>query len=417
MPILSLGDDLKQRGLVYQSNDWAGSMARLLEGPCCAYVGFDCTAPSLHVGSLMPIMMLRRWQKAGHRPIVLFGSATTLVGDPTGKEKSRPMLTPEDIAENKKSLSDVFRQFLDIDDPLTGAIFVDNATWWKDISYLDLLRTVGPHMTINHMVHFETVARRLETQQPLSFLEFNYMILQGYDFVHLAQNHKCFYQFGGSDQWGNMIVGADLIHKMHQQQAYVITAPLLTTAAGKKMGKTEQGAVWLNKEWLSDFDYWQFWRNCDDKDCEKLMLAMTDLEPAFIKSYFENLEPGQINEAKILLANEQTKMCRGPAAQKQCYERAQAVFTGDIQERKAVLQSYSIDHTEDCLLLDFLIQHQLIASKSAGKKLIEQNAIKIDDLCITNVFHVLQASYYQEHTSILSVGKKKHYLIVGPSVK
>jgi len=412
MHMLPLAEDLKQRGLVYQSNDWVGAMEQVFEGPQLAYVGFDCTASSLHVGSLMPIMMLRRWQKAGHRPIVLFGSATTLVGDPTGKENSRPMLTPDDIAANKKSLSEVFSRFLDTEDPNTGAIFVDNYTWWKDISYLDLLRTVGPLMTINHMVHFETVARRLETQQPLSFLEFNYMILQGYDFVHLLKEMGCKYQFGGSDQWGNMIVGADLIHKMQMGSSYVITAPLLTTASGKKMGKTEHGAVWLNEQLLSDFEYWQFWRNCDDQDCEKLMLAMTDLHPTFIKEYFAKLEPGQINEAKILLANEQTKLCRGLEAQQKCYERAQAIFTGDVQTRKDALQRYSINSTEDLLLLDFLMQHQLIDSKSAGKNLIEQNAVKIDDITIDNVFYKLSAVFYQDNSTVLSIGKKKHYLIV-----
>ncbi len=413
MPTLSLSDDIKERGLVYQSNDWNGAMTETLSGLQCAYVGFDCTAPSLHVGHLMPIMLLRLWQKAGHRPIVVFGSATTLVGDPTGKEASRPMLTAQKIEANKFTLANVFKKFLDIDDPKTGAIFVDNLTWWKDISYLDLLGTVGPLLTVNSMVHFETVARRLQAHQPLSFLEFNYMVLQGYDFVHLLRSLGCKFQFGGSDQWANMLVGSDLIHKMQLGSSYVITTPLLTTASGKKMGKTEQGAVWLDPDFLSDFDYWQFWRNCDDQDCEKLLLAMTDLDPGFIKSYFKNLEPGQINQAKVLLANEQTKICRGEKAQEIAYMRAQAIFTGNNDEsRKEALPRCALSGESEELLVDFMIRHNMAESKSAAKKLIDQKAVKINNSLVNEVFYRLILEDYIHKSAVLSIGKKKHYLII-----
>jgi tyrosyl-tRNA synthetase len=264
------------------------------------------------------------------------------------------------------------------------------------------------------MVHFETVARRLQTQQPLSFLEFNYMVLQGYDFVHLLRSFGCKFQFGGSDQWGNMIVGSDLIHKMQLGDSYVITTPLLTTSSGKKMGKTEQGAVWLDPDWLSDFDYWQFWRNCDDQDCEKLLLAMTDLEPAFIKSYFTNLEPGQINQAKTLLANEQTKMCRGEESQKIAYARAQAIFTGSDENRKEALSRCALSGEPEELLVDFMNRHNLTESKSAAKKLIDQKAVKINDSVVEHVFYKLILQDYRHTSTVLSIGKKKHYLIICP---
>ncbi|MBM4223007.1 MAG: tyrosine--tRNA ligase [Gammaproteobacteria bacterium] len=406
----ALYQQLLERGLVYQSNDFEKAFELAGYERQSAYLGYDCTAPSLHVGHLMGIMLLRQWQKAGHRPILLFGSATTLIGDPTGKHSARVMLTPEVVAANKANMIGVFKQFLDFDDPDTGAIVVDNIDWWKDVSYLDLLRTVGPLLTVNRMVSFDTVKRRLEQQQPLSFLEFNYMILQGYDFVHLLKNYRCRYQFGGSDQWGNMIVGTDLIDKMESlPQSFIVTTPLLTNSSGQKMGKTENGAVWLNADMCSDYDYWQFWRNCSDEDCQKLLLAFTDCPTDEIISLCEAAknDAEKMNQAKILLANEQTKMCRGKAAQEASYMRAQAAFSGSLEEKRLALQQLSINDEAE-LLIDFLVRHQLAESKSFARKLIMQNGVRVDDIVVTDLHYKFEKSGLPV---VLSLGKKRHYTV------
>ncbi len=406
--MIDLQTDLENRGLIYQSNHAQEAYAYAQMGRQVAYAGFDCTAPSLHVGHLMPIMLLRRWQKAGHRPIVLFGSATTLVGDPTGKEQSRPILTPEDVQRNKASLSKIFSRFLNIDCPDTGVIFVDNAQWWEPKSYLSVLREIGSQITVNHMLHFETIARRIEQQQPLSFLEFNYMILQAYDFVHLKKTYGCSYQFGGSDQWGNMIMGTTLGHKLNQQDMFVFTSPLLTTADGRKMGKTEKGAVWLHEDYLSDFDYWQFWRNVDDKDCEKLLLAMTDLEVAEISELCQK----DINQAKMRLAHEQTKLCRGDEAAEKASAQARSLFSDQsLASRKKALEAFSMGG-EPRSLLDILVLIKAASSKSAARTLIDQKAVKIDDQLISDVFYQINPQTFSHDGILIAVGKKTAFLIV-----
>lgn len=409
---MDLIQELNARGFIYQSSDEEGASKVLAEGQQLAYIGFDCTADSLHVGSLVVIMLLRRWQKAGHRPIILLGGATTMVGDPSGKDQSRQLLTTDQIQSNKESLKKVFQSYLDFDCPKTGALMVDNLDWWKDISYLELLRNVGTLMTVNRMMTFETVQRRLEREQPLTFLEFNYMILQGYDFVHLEKTLGCRFQFGGSDQWGNMIAGLELSRKMGLDQCYVLTTPLLTTASGQKMGKTEQGAVWLNADKLSDYDFWQFWRNCDDRDVEKFLKLFTDLTLDEVAKIMECTDQDSLNKAKIILANEQTKLCRGLKAQQECDARAQAIFSTDASLRDQYLPELSMNGADHISLVDFLALNDLAESKGAARKLIRQQGIKINNQTVFDEMMILTVAEIQTQGITLSVGKKKHFKII-----
>lgn len=404
-------NELKERGFIYQISHEEQAAEVSLSGPQLAYGGFDCTAPSLHVGNLTLIMLLRRWQKAGHRPIVLFGGATTLIGDPTGKDQARQMLTPEIVAENKASIAEIMGRFLDFDNPETGAIIVDNADWWSEKKYMEVLREVGPLITVNRMVTFDTIDRRLSAQKPLSFLEFNYMILQGYDFVHLYQKHGCRYQFGGSDQWGNMVVGMELGRKMQHPEMFVLTAPLMTNAAGLKMGKTEQGAVWLNPKYLDDYDYWQFWRNVDDQKVEDFLKIFTDLSLEEISEVMGQRQGSDFNKAKELLANEQTRLCRGQEAALKSAARAAATFGSENTDSLDHLPAYAITGPEQ-LLLDFLHEHQLVESKSQGRKLMLQNGVKLNQQPVTDLNYLLKDSELSE-AIMLSIGKKRHYRIVG----
>lgn len=402
--------ELQDRGLIYQISDQEAAEQVVLSGPQAAYGGFDCTAASLHVGNLTLIMMLRRWQKAGHRPIILFGGATTLIGDPTGKEQARQMLDHEQVAANKASISKIMSRFLDFDCPKTGAIVVDNADWWQQKSYMQVLREIGPLMTINRMISFDTIDRRLSAQKPLSFLEFNYMILQGYDFVHLAKEHGCRFQFGGSDQWGNMVVGMDLGHKMQMPSMFVVTAPLMTNAAGLKMGKTEKGAVWLNPDQLDDYDYWQFWRNVDDQKVEDFLKIFTDLSLEDIEQAMGQRTTTDYNRAKELLANEQTKMCRGLQAQQEAAARAAATFGAPALDNLDHLPAYELVGTEQ-LLVDFLVATELVASKSQARQLIAGNGVKINNQTVTDLHYILRAEDIAE-ALMLSLGKKRHYRII-----
>lgn len=407
---MSIIRELKERGFIYQISDFEAAEQLTLSGPQVAYGGFDCTAPSLHVGNLTLIMLLRRWQKAGHRPIVLFGGATTLIGDPTGKEQARQMLTPEIVAANKASIAQIMTRFLDFDCPKTGAIIVDNATWWQEKSYMQVLREIGPLMTVNRMLTFETIERRIEAQKPLSFLEFNYMILQGYDFAYLCQNQHCRFQFGGSDQWGNMVVGMDLGHKMQLPQMFVLTAPLMTNAAGLKMGKTEKGAVWLNKEQLDDYDYWQFWRNVDDQKVEDFLKIFTDLSLGEIESAMGQRTAADYNYAKELLANEQTILCRGEQAQKEAAARAAATFSKAGGANLDHLPAYPLS-VEEMPLVDFLVESGLLPSKSQARQLIAGLGVKINGETVSDMGYMLNCSQL-ELPLMLSLGKKRHYRII-----
>lgn len=407
---MGIFNELEQRGFIYQISDQQKAEEVASTGPQLAYGGFDCTAPSLHVGNLTLIMLLRRWQKAGHRPIVLFGGATTLIGDPTGKEQARQMLTPEIVAQNKASIAQIMARFLDFDDPQTGAIIVDNADWWGEKKYMNVLREIGPLMTVNRMLTFETIDRRIASQKPLSFLEFNYMILQGYDFVHLYKEHGCRYQFGGSDQWGNMIVGLELGHKMQQPEMFVMTAPLMTNAAGLKMGKTEKGAVWLNPDYLDDYDYWQFWRNVDDQKVDDFLKIFTDLSLEQIEQTMGDRSGADYNKAKELLANEQTRLCRGEEAQKQAQARAAATFGSTNDGTLDHLPAYELSVSEQ-LLVDFLSAHGLVDSKSQARKLMTHNGVKINGQVITDLTYMLKKSDLVD-AQMLSIGKKRHYRMI-----
>ena len=304
---------LDERGYIHQLTDASGLDALAAKQVIPGYIGFDATAPSLHIGSLVQIMMLRRLQQAGHKPIVVMGGGTTKVGDPSGKDESRKMLTSEDIAANIASIRTVFERLLTFGDGPTDAIMVDNDEWLSQLGYVDLLRTVGPHFTINRMMTFDSVKLRLDREQPLTFLEFNYMILQAYDFRELALRHGCRLQMGGSDQWGNIINGIELTRRMEGKELFGLTTPLLTTADGAKMGKTAAGAVWLNEEQLPAYDFWQYWRNADDRDVGRFLRLFTDL-PLDEVARLEALEGGEINAAKIVLANAATTLCRGADA-------------------------------------------------------------------------------------------------------
>ncbi len=318
---------LNERGYVHQLTDAEGLDALAVRQTVPGYIGFDATAPSLHVGSLVQIMMLRRLQQTGHKPIVLMGGATTRIGDPTGRDESRKMLSEETIADNIASIRKVFERMLAFGDGPTDAVMVDNYDWLGGIGYIEMLRKVGTHFTINRMLSFDSVKLRLDREQPMTFLEFNYMILQGYDFRHLAQEMGARLQMGGSDQWGNIVNGMELGRRMDGVELYGLTTPLLTTADGGKMGKTAAGAVWLNEEQLPSYDFWQFWRNTDDRDVGRFLKLFTDL-PMDEIARLESLEGSEINEAKVILADEVTTLVRGEEAAVSARTTAQQTFSG-----------------------------------------------------------------------------------------
>ena len=298
-----------ERGFIHQITDKENLKKEMINSSVVGYIGFDCTAPSLHVGSLIQIMMLRWFQKTGNKPIVLMGGGTTKVGDPSGKDSARPFLSTEKIKFNKENIKTIFEKFLKFGDNNNDAIMVDNSDWLEDLNYISFLRDYGSYFSVNKLINLESVKLRLEREQNLSFLEFNYSLLQAFDFLQLSKNYNCKIQMGGSDQWGNIITGLDLVKKVTSKQSYGLTSPLLTTSSGSKMGKTANGAIWLNKDQLSDWDFWQYWRNTEDLDVIKFLKLFTELPISEIKK-LEKLKGAEINEAKIILANEVTKLCR-----------------------------------------------------------------------------------------------------------
>ena len=316
-----------ERGYIHQATNIEGLDERAAQQIIPAYIGFDCTADSLHVGSLVQIMMLRALQKAGHKPIVLMGGGTTKVGDPSGKDAARPLLSEHDIEQNKNGIFSVFKKYLTFGDGPTDAVMVDNASWLDDLAYIRFLRDYGPHFSVNRMLGMDSVKLRLEREQPLSFLEFNYAILQAYDFLELRRRYGCLLQMGGSDQWGNIVTGIDLTRRVDGQEIYGLTSPLITTASGAKMGKTADGAIWLNDDRLSAFDFWQFWRNSEDADVARFLALFTEL-PMDEVERLGNLEGAEINEAKIVLADEATTLCHGADAARGARETAQQTFAG-----------------------------------------------------------------------------------------
>ena len=394
---------LDERGYIHQATDAAGLDALASKQVVPGYIGFDATAPSLHVGSLVQIMMLRRLQQAGHKPIVLMGGGTTKVGDPSGKDESRKLLTGEMIDANIASIRRVFERYLTFGDGPTDAVLVNNDEWLSKLGYVDLLRDVGPHFTINRMLTFDSVKLRLEREQPLTFLEFNYMILQAYDFRELALHHDCRLQMGGSDQWGNIVNGIELSRRMEGKEVFGLTTPLLTTADGAKMGKTAAGAVWLNEEQLPAYDFWQYWRNVDDRDVGRFLRLFTDL-PLDEIVRLETLEGGEINAGKIVLANEVTRLCRGAESAEAAASTAASTFAGGgVGEDLPVLALPA----EGIAVIDALVGLGFAASRGEAKRLIAGGGARLDGAPITD--EAAQIAGGAEYR--LSAGKKKHGII------
>ncbi|MBO9576206.1 MAG: tyrosine--tRNA ligase [Sphingobium sp.] len=397
---------LHDRGYVHQITDAEGLDALAARQVVPVYIGFDATAPSLHVGNLVSIMLLRRVQQSGHKPIVLMGGGTTKVGDPSGKDEVRKMLTEEGIAANIASIRTAFERFLTFGDGPTDAVMVNNDDWLSKLGYIELLRDVGPHFTINRMLTFDSVKLRLDREQPLTFLEFNYMILQAYDFMHLARTQGCRLQMGGSDQWGNIVNGIELNRRIDGTEAYGVTTPLITKADGSKMGKSVSGAVWLNEAQLSSYDYWQFWRNTDDRDVGKFMRLFTDL-PLDEIARLEALEGSQINDAKKILADAATALCRGREAAEAAAETARLTFEAGAAA-EADLPTVTVEGGE-IALVTALTQSGLAASGGEAKRKIAEGAVRVDDEPVKDPAHLIAVG---EAPVKLSLGKKRHALLV-----
>jgi tyrosyl-tRNA synthetase len=374
------------------------------------YIGFDCTASSLHVGSLLQIMILKLMQKHGHQPIVLLGGGTTLIGDPSGKDTTRKILEQKKINKNIQSIKKVFNKILDTSNKKTKPIFVNNAEWLTKLNYIEFLRDVGSHFTINKMLTFDSVKLRLEREQSLSYMEFNYMILQSYDFYKLFKTKNCVLQIGGSDQWGNIINGVELIRRMLKKESYGLTSPLITLASGAKMGKTEKGAVWLNEDLFSPYDYWQFWRNTDDRDVHKFLNFFTELDTSKINKICDKEK--NINNLKIILANEATKILHGEIASKKAERTAIETFEGGgLGDDLPVVKLRSGELNKGINLLDFLSKNNIMSSKSEARRAILNKGLKINNVVITDANRVLRLIDFKEKNLKISFGKKKHYLI------
>ena len=391
---------LDERGYIHQLTDAEGLDALASKEIVTGYIGFDATAPSLHVGSLVQIMLLRRLQESGHKPIVLMGGGTTKVGDPTGKDESRKLLTDEEINANIAGIRKVFERFLKFGDGPTDAIIVNNDDWLGKLEYVPFLREVGRHFTINRMMTFDSVKLRLEREQPLTFLEFNYMILQGYDFLELSRRHGLRLQLGGSDQWGNIVNGIELSRRIDGTEVFGVTTPLITNPDGSKMGKTAQGAVWLNGEQLSPYDYWQFWRNTDDSNVGRFLRLFTDL-PLEEVARLEGLPGAQINEAKAVLATEATAMLHGRAAAEAAAQTARETFEGggaggDLPTL-SVGEGVSVAHA--------LTQLGFTPSNKEAKRKIAEGAVRLNDLVVSDPGLIVSQGK-------LSLGKKRHGLLV-----
>ena len=405
---------LSERGFVHQCTDASGLDTAASQSVIPAYIGFDATAPSLHAGSLLPIMMLRWLQKTGHKPIVLMGGGTTRVGDPSGKDESRKLLTDDDIAGNIAGIKAVFSRFLTFGDGPTDAIMVNNDDWLRSLNYIDFLRDVGRHFSINRMLTFDSVRLRLEREQPLSFLEFNYMLLQAYDFMELNKRYGCRLQMGGSDQWGNIVNGIDLTRRAEGNEVFGLTTPLLTTASGAKMGKTAGGAVWLDESMLSAYDYWQYWRNAEDADVGRFLRLFTELDLAEI-ARLESLQGQEVNDAKIILANEATRLLHGADAAATAAETAKRTFEeGAISQDLPTIEVASQDLAQGIGVLELLTRAGLTASNGEARRLIKNGGAKINDQKVeTDSQTITDAEIGPEGVIKLSSGKKRHVLVRG----
>ncbi|MET0530912.1 MAG: tyrosine--tRNA ligase [Microvirga sp.] len=405
---------LTERGFIHQTSDFEGLDKAARDGTITAYIGFDCTATSLHVGSLVQIMMLHWLQKTGHKPIVLMGGGTTRVGDPSGRDESRRLLTPDDIEANKSGIGAVFRKFLAFGDGRTDALMADNAEWLLKLNYIDFLRDVGRHFSVNQMLTFDSVRLRLDREQPLSFIEFNYMILQAYDFVELARRYGCTLQMGGSDQWGNIVNGIDLGRRMGPPQLYALTTPLITTASGAKMGKTASGAVWLNADLVSPYDYWQFWRNAEDADVGRFLRLFTTL-PMGEVARLETLAGAEINEAKKVLATQATSLLHGQAAAELAAETARQTFEqGTLADSLPTVEiPANVLEAGLGILTAFGPEYaKLVPSTSEARRQVKSGGLRVNDQAVTDERGVLRpADLTPQGVIKLSFGRKRHVLL------
>jgi len=401
--------EFKDRGFFYQCTSEDELSKQLDKENIKGYIGFDCTAESLHVGSLLQIMCLRLLQKNGHRPIALLGGGTTRIGDPSGKDKTRKILSEEEIEKNIKNIKNILKKFLDNDDPNTKPIFVNNYTWLKDLNYISFLRDIGKHFTINRMLTFDSVKLRLDREQSLSYMEFNYMILQAYDFLELNKKENCVLQIGGSDQWGNIVNGVELIKRYTNIQTFGLTTPLITLASGAKMGKTESGAIWLDEKYLSAYDYWQFWRNVDDRDVIKFLKMFTEID---IKK-IESIKNKDINELKILLANKTTELLHGKEAAENSEQAAKEAFSGNsLGSNLPTINIQFKKKNEKINIVDLVLISKLENSKSEIRRLVKGNAVKINDNIISDEKFEIYKDLFQDSYLKLSIGKKRHIKIV-----
>ncbi len=402
--------EMKSRGYLNQCTDLDKLDEICNNQPINAYIGFDCTANSLHVGSLLQIMILKLMQKHGHRPIILLGGGTTLIGDPSGKDTTRKILHQSEINKNINNIKKVFSKILNMTNKKTKPIFVNNYDWLSKLNYIKFLRDVGSHFTINKMLTFDSIKLRLEREQSLSYMEFNYMILQAYDFYQLFKTKKCILQIGGSDQWGNIINGVELIRRMIKKESFGLTTPLITLASGAKMGKTEKGAIWLNENLFSSYDYWQFWRNTDDKDIERFLKFFTEIDIKVINKLIK--EETDINKLKILLANETTKILHGKKAADIAEQTAKSTFeTGGVGMDLPEIKLKIKDLDKGIKILELLSSSKIMSSKSEARRAIKGKAIKINNDILSDENKIVSIEDFNSKILKISFGKKKHYLI------
>ena len=403
---------LQERGFIHQCSDFEGLDALAVKGEATAYVGYDCTAPSLHIGHLLSIMMMHWLQQTGNKPIALMGGGTTRVGDPSGRDETRKILSYDQIDANKESIKGTFSKFLTFGEGRNGAVMADNAEWLTKLNYIEMLRDVGRHFSINRMLTMDSVKMRLDREQELSFIEFNYMILQSYDFVELARRYGCNLQMGGSDQWGNIVNGVDLGRRMGTHQLYALTCPLLTTSSGAKMGKTAAGAVWLNAGMLPVYDYWQFWRNTEDGDVTRFLKLFTLLPMSEIEK-LAALQGAEINEAKKVLATEATALLHGRAEAEKAADTARTTFEqGAIAESLPTLDIPQSELSGGAGVLALFVKAGLVASNGEARRQIKGGGLRVNDVAITDEKMMLTpANLTPEGVIKLSLGKKRHVLL------
>ena len=404
-------NEISLRGFFHQCTD-KDKLSDLINGKSIkAYIGFDCTAPCLHVGSLLQIMCLRLLQKHGHQPIVLLGGGTTLIGDPSGKDSTRKILDERAIDNNIKKIKKIFEKLLNFTNKKTMPVFVNNAEWLNKLKYIEFLRNIGKHFTINKMLSFESVKLRLEREQSLSYMEFNYMILQAYDFYKLNLEHDCILQIGGSDQWGNIVSGVELVRKINHKESFGLTTPLITLSSGAKMGKTEDGAIWLDEELLSPYDYWQFWRNTNDADVKRFLKYFTEIDTNELEKISNNEK--NINNLKILLANEATKILHGEKKAKESENTAKETFeAGGVGQNLPFILIKKSFLNKGINVVDFLAYSKILSTKSEIRRAIKEKGIKINDVVLTDEKKIIGINDLIENNYIkISHGKKKHFKI------